>query len=124
MKFPPFRKSGNAFPIPLQSKERLWAKVSFRDDTEVYEITDQDRYGMYASGEGRIGLCLLLMIIGSLERFLLVCDWSKRSREKADAGVRLDLSICYRRIPFRRVQPNNRGMSHLLDGCCHAYPRL
>ena len=28
-KFPPFRKSGNAFPITLESKERLWAKVSF-----------------------------------------------------------------------------------------------
>jgi hypothetical protein len=27
LKFPPFRVPGNAFPSPLQSKERLWAKV-------------------------------------------------------------------------------------------------
>jgi hypothetical protein len=53
--FPPFRVPGNAFPTPLESKERLWAKVSILQRHYAY-VQSAIRYGMLALRETHPGL--------------------------------------------------------------------
>lgn len=53
--FPPFRKLGNAFPISLQSKERLWAKIwdlCVKRRTHWFVLTSYDNwvFGVFSTG--------------------------------------------------------------------------
>ncbi|KAF9464673.1 hypothetical protein BDZ94DRAFT_1255649 [Collybia nuda] len=53
--FPPFRKLGNAFPIPLKSRERLWAKMwdtCVQHRTHWFVLTSYDNwvFGTFSTG--------------------------------------------------------------------------
>ena len=93
-KFPPFRKSGNAFPISLTSKERLWAKV------RMYPIH-------LRLADHRIDLGLVCAKAVTLVRFDVLQSLGVRNvfsryvdslpqncLRRVDSFSRLDLGIC------------------------------
>ena len=94
--FPPYLLPGNAFPTPLESKDRLWAKVIFWSQP-CQPRSQHTSYGISALRDELPGLYWHPITTGCLEHFPEVRNSSSDVNDVLNEvlPLRLDDSVCH-----------------------------